>query len=92
MRWNPHRLGFEQDPTYPLAYAGIADCYAMLGFTPYGTMRPTDAFPRAKAAAQKALALDGSLSFAAVYSGMADMENWRSMMQACVDERNSMLP
>lgn len=50
-----------QDPNYAVAYAGVADCYAMLGFYPYGVMKPRDAYPRAKAAAQKALALDGSL-------------------------------
>jgi serine/threonine protein kinase/Tfp pilus assembly protein PilF len=50
-----------QDPDYALAYAGVADCYAMLGFYPYGVLKPRDAYPRAKAAAQKALALDDSL-------------------------------
>jgi len=50
-----------QDPNYALAYTGVADCYAMLGFYPYGVMKPKDAYPRAKAAAQKALLLDESL-------------------------------
>jgi non-specific serine/threonine protein kinase len=56
-----YQEAIEKDPNYALAYAGIADCYALLGFTPYGTMRPSEACPRAKAAAQKALALDDSL-------------------------------
>lgn len=60
----------EQDPTYALAYAGIADCYALLGYTPYGTMKPSDAFPRAKAAAQRALALEDSLGEAYVSMGL----------------------
>jgi TolB-like protein/Tfp pilus assembly protein PilF len=50
-----------QDPNYALAYAGVADCYAMLGFYPYGVMKPRDAYPRAKAAVQKALGLDETL-------------------------------
>jgi non-specific serine/threonine protein kinase len=56
-----YQQAIERDPNYALAYAGVADCYATLGFTPYGSMPPADAFPRAKAAAQKALALDESL-------------------------------
>jgi TolB-like protein/Tfp pilus assembly protein PilF len=51
----------DQDPNYAPAYAGVADCYAMLGFYPYGVMKPRDAYPRAKSAAQKALVLDESL-------------------------------
>jgi len=51
----------EHDPAYAEAWAGVADCYAMLGFTPYGTLPPNDAYPRAKAAAQKALALNPKL-------------------------------
>jgi non-specific serine/threonine protein kinase len=56
-----YKQAIELDPNYALAYAGVADCYAHLGFAPYGTMRPSDAYPRAKAAAQKALTLDPTL-------------------------------
>jgi serine/threonine protein kinase/Tfp pilus assembly protein PilF len=59
-----------RDSNYALAYAGIADCYAHLGFTPYGTMRPPDAYPRAKAAARKALELDDSLAEAHASLGL----------------------
>ena len=51
-----------EDPNYALAYAGIADCYVVLGFTPYGAMKPAEAFPRAKIAAQKALNFDSSMA------------------------------
>jgi serine/threonine protein kinase/tetratricopeptide (TPR) repeat protein len=56
-----YQQAIEIDPLYAVAFAGIADCYAMLGGF-VGTMRPADAFPRAKAAAEKALSLDNSLS------------------------------
>jgi TolB-like protein/class 3 adenylate cyclase/Tfp pilus assembly protein PilF len=56
---------FEQaiaaDPNYALAYAGLADSYALLGFQGYGAMSPTEALPKARAAAEKALQLDDSL-------------------------------
>lgn len=55
---------FEQaiakDPNYALAYSGLADSYALLPV--YGEGRPMDWMPKAKAAAQKALALDDNLS------------------------------
>ncbi len=66
-----YQQAIEKDPNYALAYAGVADCYAHLGFTPYGTMKPSDAYPRAKAAAQKALSLDGSLGEAYASLGMS---------------------
>src|SRR5713226_8632193 len=50
----------EKDPSYPLAYAGLADSYDILGF--YGFSAPRDAFPKAKAAALKALEIDPALS------------------------------
>jgi non-specific serine/threonine protein kinase len=56
-----YQQAIERDPNYALAYAGVADCYAHLGFTPYGSMPPRQAYPRAKSAAHKALALDDSL-------------------------------
>jgi TolB-like protein/DNA-binding winged helix-turn-helix (wHTH) protein/tetratricopeptide (TPR) repeat protein len=48
------------DPSYAEAYSGIADSYAMLGL--YQVLPPNDAFPKAKAAATKALSLDNSLA------------------------------
>jgi DNA-binding winged helix-turn-helix (wHTH) protein/tetratricopeptide (TPR) repeat protein len=47
------------DPNYALAYAGLADCYMIIGNF-WGPER--EMFPKAKAAAAKALALDESLS------------------------------
>ncbi len=49
----------ENDPLYALPYVGIADSYAVLGF--YGFLRPDEAFPKAKAAAVRALEMDPSL-------------------------------
>ncbi len=49
----------EQDPLYALAYAGLADSYVLLG--EYNLAPPGETFPKAKAAAQKALELDPNL-------------------------------
>jgi TolB-like protein/DNA-binding winged helix-turn-helix (wHTH) protein/Tfp pilus assembly protein PilF len=49
------------DSTYAQAYSGLADTYALLGDWQYGVMAPAQAFPRAKAAAIKALELDNTL-------------------------------
>jgi TolB-like protein/DNA-binding winged helix-turn-helix (wHTH) protein/Flp pilus assembly protein TadD len=51
----------ETDPNYAEAYSGLADSYALSGDWEYGILSPKDAFPQAKAAATKALELDGSL-------------------------------
>ena len=51
----------EKDPSYPLAYAGLADSYAV-GNGSYLGLSPHDARPRAKAAAMKALELDDTLA------------------------------
>jgi TolB-like protein/DNA-binding winged helix-turn-helix (wHTH) protein len=51
----------EQDPTYAEAYSGLADSYALAGDWEYGVLPPQAAFPQARAAATKALALDDSL-------------------------------
>jgi TolB-like protein/DNA-binding winged helix-turn-helix (wHTH) protein len=51
----------DKDPQYALAYAGLADCYDLLGSTIIGAIPSTDAAPKAKAAALKALAIDPSL-------------------------------
>lgn len=57
------------DPTYPPPYAGLADCYELLGSAPYTVMPPDDAFPKAEAAARQALKLDDSLAEAHVSLG-----------------------
>jgi serine/threonine protein kinase/Flp pilus assembly protein TadD len=50
------------DPNYALAYAGIADCYSLLGWDLFGALPPREALPIAKAAAKKALETDDSLA------------------------------
>jgi TolB-like protein/Flp pilus assembly protein TadD len=47
-----------QDPTWPLAYVGVADAYSLLGFGVHAVLDPRDAMPKARAAAQRALQLD----------------------------------
>jgi len=56
----------EQDPAYARAYAGIADCWSTLADD---WVVPDDAYPRAKAAAERALELDASLAEAVTSIG-----------------------
>jgi len=65
-----------QDPAYPAPYVGLADSYNLL--REYSAMPPQEAFPRARAAASKAVELDptsaeahNSLAFA-TYWGFFD--------------------
>ena len=53
------REAIEGDPTYALAYAGLAEGYVPLGF--YCHVPPRDAFPKARSAALKALEIDPEL-------------------------------
>jgi eukaryotic-like serine/threonine-protein kinase len=48
------------DPNYALAYAGLADCYVLLGWNSY--LPPKQAFPKGKAAVAAALRLDQNLA------------------------------
>jgi tetratricopeptide (TPR) repeat protein len=50
-----------KDPDYAQAYSGLADSYALMGDWQYGILAPREAYPRAKAAAAKAIALDDTL-------------------------------
>jgi eukaryotic-like serine/threonine-protein kinase len=50
----------EKDPGYALAYAGLADSYDLLPY--YSVMTPREAYPKAKAAAMKALEIDEGLA------------------------------
>jgi TolB-like protein len=49
----------ELDPTYSLAYAGLADSYALYNF--YDVLPARESFPEARAAAERALQLDPTL-------------------------------
>jgi serine/threonine-protein kinase len=51
----------ERDPTYALAYAGLAECWTLRGLVEWNDPALPDALPRAKAATLTALALNPAL-------------------------------
>jgi serine/threonine-protein kinase len=67
---------FEQaidiDPTYALAYTGVADAYLNLGG--WGLVAFREAYPRARAAAKRALDIDETLAEAHVSLAMVQKE------------------
>ena len=56
------RKAIEADPSYALAYVGLADSYNFLGAFGIAILSPDEAMPKAKSAALKALEVDDSLS------------------------------
>jgi len=50
----------EKDPSFALAYSGLADCYALL--SDYGLLAPKEGYPKAKEEALKALQADDNLA------------------------------
>lgn len=50
----------DRDPTYALAFAGLADAYVLL--SEYNTAPPRESYPKAEAAAQRALEIDTDLA------------------------------
>jgi serine/threonine protein kinase/Tfp pilus assembly protein PilF len=58
----------QKDPHYALSYAGLADTYSLLGDAGY--LPPSEAWPKAKAAAMQALAIDDSLAEAHTSLGL----------------------
>jgi serine/threonine protein kinase/Flp pilus assembly protein TadD len=66
------RQGIEKDPQYAPLYAGLAAAYGRLPF--YTDTRPSDAFPKAKEAAAKALQLEPTLAEA--HASMAYVLNY----------------
>ncbi len=49
-----------RDPSYALAHAGLADCYNLLSL--YSVLPPRETMPEARAAAERALAIDPALA------------------------------
>ncbi len=67
----------EKDPSYALAYAGLADAYLMLGAGEYAVLPPKEAFPKGESAAMKALELDSTLAEAHSTLGYSkDVFDW----------------
>ena len=58
----------QKDPHYALSYAGLADTYSLLGDSGY--LPPSEAWPKAKAAAMQALEIDDSLAEAHTSLGL----------------------
>jgi DNA-binding winged helix-turn-helix (wHTH) protein/tetratricopeptide (TPR) repeat protein len=54
----------EKDPNFALPHAGLADAYLVLGFS--GLVSPSEAWPAARGAAERALELDPDLADAQV--------------------------
>ncbi|MBI4720941.1 MAG: protein kinase [Chitinivibrionia bacterium] len=48
-----------EDPSYALAYVGVADCYNLLGW--YGHLSPREAFSKSRDAAKQAIRIDAEL-------------------------------
>ena len=65
-----YRRAIDQDPTFALAYAGLAECYGVLPLFTFAA--PQDAFRKAKAAVTRALELDSTLGTA--HATLAQLE------------------
>jgi TolB-like protein/DNA-binding winged helix-turn-helix (wHTH) protein/Tfp pilus assembly protein PilF len=64
-RWVPEAVPYFQqavakDPNYARAYAGLANCYALIGG--YSGRQQNESMPQARSAALRALELDGNLA------------------------------
>ncbi len=67
----------EKDPNYALAWVGLADAYSVIpGY--YAGMKPLEAYPKARQAADRALQLDDSLAeaHAAMGYSLANQHEW----------------
>ena len=76
------RRAIDLDPTYARAYAGLADCYLLLGG--YSFSPQLEAVPKAKALALRALELDPSLGEAHATLGLSAQNlewDWESVEQ-----------
>ncbi len=65
-----YQQAVDTDPLYALAFAGMAQAYTSLPIT--SDVPPNEAFPQAKAAAQKALEIDENLAEARIVLGVVE--------------------
>src|SRR4030095_6382611 len=76
------RQAIEIDPTYALAYAGIADSYGVLNF--FGDLPPKESAAKATAAAAKALEIDDTIAEVHTSLGLVNLIydwDWKSAEQ-----------
>ena len=74
------RQAIDRDPTYGRAYAGLADCYLLLGLS--GDAPPLEMLPKAKTTAMRALDLDPRLAEAHATLGLITQNldwNWKDV-------------
>ena len=64
------------DPVYALAYAGLADSYALLGAVEYAALPPVEAMRRAREATLKALEIDDTLAEAHASLAYVHIFDW----------------
>lgn len=70
-----YEQAMKQDPRFPLPYVGLADALITLGM--FNLQRPRDVFPKAKTAAERALAIDDALAEAHASMGyIATVYDW----------------
>ena len=65
----------DRDPNYALGYVGLADCYGLL--EEYAGVPASETLPKARAAADRALQIDDSLSEAHTSSALVFNQMWR---------------
>lgn len=69
------QLASEKDSDYALAYVGLADCYLLL--EEYAGAPAADTYPKARAFAERALQIDGSLAEAHASLGLINDALWK---------------
>lgn len=69
------RSATERDPNFALAYAGLADCYALL--PEYAGTPASESLPQAKAYAERAIAIDDQLGEPHATLGIVYVQMWR---------------
>ncbi len=67
-----YQEAIDKDPVYALAYSGLADCYNLHSY--YGELPPRESFPKAKAAAARAIEIDEKLAEA--HTSLAFVKAW----------------
>ena len=69
------KIATDRDPNYARAFAGLADCYALLN--EYAGVPVTEAAPQARGYAERAIAIDESLAEPHATLGTINSQSWQ---------------